>query len=67
MYVIIPLSSAADSTRAVFVAQDPDSQSIVVAHQGTDPEKFLSVLNDAKFAQVAMNTTLFTSAAGEWM
>jgi hypothetical protein len=48
----------------VFVAQDPDSQSIVVAHQGTDPEKILSIANDAKFIQVDMNSTIFPKAAG---
>ena len=52
-----------DGSYAVFVAQDTDSQAIVVAHQGTDPEKFLSLLNDAEFGQVAMNSTLFPSAA----
>lgn len=46
-----------------FIAQDPDSQTIVVAHQGTDPENLLSDLNDAEFAQVAMNSTRFPSAA----
>ncbi|PSR74465.1 hypothetical protein PHLCEN_2v9812 [Hermanssonia centrifuga] len=46
-----------------FIAQDPDSQSIIVAHQGTDPEEILSVANDVEFKQVAMNSTLFPSAA----
>lgn len=49
----------------VFVAQDPDSQTVVVAHEGTDPENLLSVTNDAEFKQVAMNSTLFPSAASE--
>ncbi|GJE84676.1 lipase family protein [Phanerochaete sordida] len=46
-----------------FVAQDPDSQTIVVAHQGTDPTNLLSDLNDVEVAQVAMNSTRFPSAA----
>lgn len=46
-----------------FVATDPDSQTVVVAHQGTDPEKLLSIANDAEFKQVVMNSTLFPSAA----
>ncbi|KAJ3532827.1 hypothetical protein NM688_g7367 [Phlebia brevispora] len=46
-----------------FVASDPDSQSIVVAHQGTDPSNILSIANDIEFKQVAMNSTLFPSAA----
>jgi hypothetical protein len=49
----------------VFIAQDPDSQSVVVAHQGTDPEELLSDANDVEIAQVAMNSTLFPSAASE--
>lgn len=47
-----------------FVATDPTTQSVVVAHQGTDPEKLLSIANDADIKQVAMNSTLFPSAAG---
>ncbi|EKM59656.1 uncharacterized protein PHACADRAFT_114705 [Phanerochaete carnosa HHB-10118-sp] len=51
------------ATPRFFIAQDPDNQSIVVAHQGTDPEELLSDLNDLEVAQVSMNTTLFPSAA----
>ena len=47
----------------VFIGQHPDSQSVIVAHEGTDPEKILSIANDAKFAQVDMNSTLFPKAA----
>ncbi|KAI0941021.1 hypothetical protein AcV7_003241 [Taiwanofungus camphoratus] len=46
-----------------FVAKDPQSQSIVVAHEGTDPTNLLSDLNDAEFAQVAINSTLFPQAS----
>lgn len=52
-------------TVAVFVASDPDSQTIVVAHQGTDPKKVLSIANDIEFAQVAANTTLFPQAGDD--
>lgn len=45
-----------------FVANDPASQSIVVAHEGTDPTQLLSDLNDIEIAQVPINTTLFPSA-----
>jgi len=45
-----------------FVANDPVSQSIVVAHEGTDPTQLLSDLNDIEIAQVAINTTLFPAA-----
>lgn len=42
-----------------FIAHDPTSQSIVVAHQGTDPSNILSVLNDVEFGLTDLNTTLF--------
>ncbi|KAI0821680.1 Alpha/Beta hydrolase protein [Trametes gibbosa] len=45
-----------------FVASDPDTQTIVVAHQGTEPHNILSIANDAEFLQVGANTTLFPKA-----
>ncbi|KIK50351.1 hypothetical protein GYMLUDRAFT_51247 [Collybiopsis luxurians FD-317 M1] len=48
-----------------FIAHDPSTNSIVVAHQGTDPNNLLSILNDAKFGLVDLNTTRFTAAAGK--
>ncbi|ESK95718.1 hypothetical protein Moror_12502 [Moniliophthora roreri MCA 2997] len=48
-----------------FVAHDPASNTIVVAHQGTEPSNFLSVLNDAQFLLVDLNTTRFTAAEGK--
>ena len=48
----------------VFIASDPDSQTIVVAHQGTDPHNILSIANDIQFAQVDANTTRFPQASG---
>jgi len=48
-----------------FVAHDPSTNTIVVAHQGTDPNNLLSILNDAKFGLVDLNTTRFTAAAGK--
>ncbi|KAK7470790.1 hypothetical protein VKT23_002208 [Stygiomarasmius scandens] len=47
-----------------FVAHDPSTDTIVVAHQGTEPENFLSVLNDLQFFLEDLNTTRFTSAEG---
>ncbi|KAJ3818995.1 alpha/beta-hydrolase [Lentinula raphanica] len=47
-----------------FIAHDPSTDTIVVAHQGTDPNNLLSILNDAKFGLVDLNTTRFTAAAG---
>ena len=50
---------------SVFVASDPDTQTIVVAHQGTDPKKILSIANDVEFLQVDANTTLFPQASDD--
>ncbi|KAJ7575605.1 alpha/beta-hydrolase [Mycena floridula] len=47
-----------------FIAHDPDTSTVVVAHQGTEPENILSVLNDAEFILTDLNTTRFTSADG---
>ncbi|KAI0334990.1 alpha/beta-hydrolase [Cubamyces sp. BRFM 1775] len=48
-----------------FIASDPDSQTIVVAHQGTDPKNILSIANDVEFAQVDANTTRFPKASSD--
>jgi len=48
-----------------FVAHDPVTQSIVVAHQGTEPENILSVLNDAEFFLTELNSTRFPSTADQ--
>ncbi|KAH7106044.1 alpha/beta-hydrolase [Auriculariales sp. MPI-PUGE-AT-0066] len=42
-----------------FVAYSEASKSVVVAHQGTDPTEFLSVLTDLKFFLEKPNATLF--------
>jgi len=47
-----------------YIAHDADDQSLVVAHAGTDPVKFLSLLNDAEFELVALNSSRFPEAAG---
>ncbi|KAJ8076086.1 hypothetical protein PM082_022071 [Marasmius tenuissimus] len=48
-----------------FVAHDPTTESIVVAHQGTDSRKTLSILNDAQLLLRDINTKRFTSAKGK--
>ncbi|CDO69250.1 hypothetical protein BN946_scf185042.g152 [Trametes cinnabarina] len=48
-----------------FVAHDVDEDTIVVAHQGTDPKNFLSDLNDLKFAQVGANKTVLPTASDD--
>ncbi|EIN06312.1 alpha/beta-hydrolase [Punctularia strigosozonata HHB-11173 SS5] len=42
-----------------FIAHDPDANQIVVAHQGTNSHSIISIANDAAFAQVPLNKTLF--------
>ncbi|KAJ6454167.1 alpha/beta-hydrolase [Mycena sanguinolenta] len=46
-----------------YIAHDSDQQQLVVAHEGTDPVKFLSILNDAKFGLVPLNSSRFPEAA----
>ena len=65
--LILAASFLLSFSRAVYVATDPQTQSVVVAHEGTDPDKLLSIANDAEFAQVAMNATLFPSAASGFL
>ncbi|KAH9851329.1 alpha/beta-hydrolase [Lenzites betulinus] len=48
-----------------FIAHDPDADTIVVAHQGTDPKNLLSDLNDIEIGQVAANTTILPTASGD--
>jgi len=45
-----------------FIAHDPTSQSIVVAHQGTETSNILSILNDATFLPTQLNSTRFPNA-----
>jgi len=47
-----------------FIALDNSTQSVVVAHQGTDPNNLLSIANDVLIDQVALNATLFPKSAG---
>ncbi|KAJ7132176.1 alpha/beta-hydrolase [Mycena epipterygia] len=48
-----------------FIAHDVDDQSIVVAHEGTDSKNILSILNDAKFGLVDLNSTRFPETEGQ--
>jgi len=45
-----------------YVAFDPTTSAVVVAHQGTDPENFYSDVNDIEFALVDVNSTNFPKA-----
>ncbi|KAJ7055695.1 alpha/beta-hydrolase [Mycena amicta] len=48
-----------------FIAHDTVEQTLVVAHEGTDPSKFASLLNDAEFALTGVDTTRIPQAAGK--
>ncbi|KAG6860003.1 hypothetical protein C0995_000646 [Termitomyces sp. Mi166 len=50
----------------VFIAHDPSTQSIVVAHEGTDPTNLLSVLNDVEIPLVSLNSSRFPNVDGDW-
>lgn len=47
----------------VLIATDPSSKAVVVAHQGTDPQNVLSLLNDAEFLPVGLDLKRFPKAA----
>ncbi|KAJ7653405.1 alpha/beta-hydrolase [Mycena rosella] len=48
-----------------FIAHDAVDQSLVVAHEGTDPDNILSILNDAELLLEDIDTTRFPQAAGK--
>jgi len=48
-----------------YVAFDPTTSAVVVAHQGTDPQNLLSDLNDVEFALVDVNSTNFPKAPSQ--
>ncbi|KAJ7867838.1 alpha/beta-hydrolase [Mycena leptocephala] len=47
-----------------YIAHDEDEQSLVIAHEGTDAQSILSLLNDAEFSLAALNVSRFPSSAG---
>ncbi|KAJ8518299.1 hypothetical protein ONZ45_g4609 [Pleurotus djamor] len=51
-------------TPLFLVAHDPSTESLVVAHQGTNPENFLSILNDVQILLVDLDETRFASVKG---
>jgi len=48
-----------------YIAHDGNDQSLVVAHEGTDPKELLSILNDAEFGLVPLNASRFPQTAGQ--
>ncbi|KAJ7458560.1 alpha/beta-hydrolase [Mycena latifolia] len=48
-----------------FIAYDPTSESLVVAHEGTDAKNILSIANDAQFGLVPLNATRFPETADQ--
>lgn len=57
----LPTASGGDGvvTQFWFVGFHPPLNSVVVAHQGTDPDKIIPLLTDGAFALVTLNSTLF--------
>ena len=55
------LLSTTDTLRAflVYVGFDPTSETVVVAHQGTDPSKIKSILVDADFVPDPLDPNIF--------
>ncbi|KAF8304995.1 alpha/beta-hydrolase [Clavulina sp. PMI_390] len=51
-----------DANPRFFVGFWPTQNTAVVVHEGTDPTKLFSVLNDVKVVQIPLNTTLFPGA-----
>ncbi|KAK7685860.1 hypothetical protein QCA50_011207 [Cerrena zonata] len=45
-----------------FIATDPSTQSVIVAHQGTDSTNIMSIANDVKFVQKGMDAKVFPKA-----
>ncbi|KAJ7747181.1 alpha/beta-hydrolase [Mycena maculata] len=56
--------SQSSESAPYYIAYDAEDQGLVVAHEGTDPDNILSLLNDAEFALENINTTLVPTAAG---
>ncbi|KAJ7722133.1 Alpha/Beta hydrolase protein [Mycena maculata] len=54
-----------DSIQDFFVGYWPSEDSIVVAHEGTDPTEFLSILTDVEFVPVPLDTTLFPGVSSD--
>ncbi|KAJ7057392.1 alpha/beta-hydrolase [Mycena amicta] len=48
-----------------YIAHSVDDDAIVVAHEGTDPKKLLSILNDAQFGLVPLNVSRFPGTEGQ--
>jgi len=48
-----------------YIAYSADDDALVVAHEGTDPQKLLSILNDAQFGLVPLNASRFPETAGQ--
>ncbi|KAI5123194.1 hypothetical protein M0805_003961 [Coniferiporia weirii] len=57
----VPTASGGDGSDVQYwyVGYDPALNTVVVAHQGTDPAKFESDLTDAKFFLTNLDSTLF--------
>ncbi|CCM02650.1 uncharacterized protein FIBRA_04754 [Fibroporia radiculosa] len=54
-----------DTIQFWFVGYDPSLSSVIVSHQGTDPEEIWSLVTDAKIVQVKLNSTLFPELSSD--
>jgi len=48
-----------DDDQFWFVGYDPTLDTVIVSHQGTDPEEILPLIEDADIAKEALNSSLF--------
>lgn len=57
----LPISSGGngDSVQYWYVGYDPSLESVIVAHQGTDPSDILPLLTDANFFLSSLDSSLF--------
>jgi len=62
---VLQTGGDAASVPLYFIAQDPSTQSVILAHEGTSPNSILSIANDAAFGLTAFNTTLFPNAPSD--
>jgi len=54
-----------DAEQFFYVGFMPSQTSVIVAHQGTDPTKLMSVLTDTDIATTSLNSTLFPGAPSD--
>ncbi|KAI0339395.1 lipase [Trametopsis cervina] len=63
----VPVASGGDGTDVQFwyVGFDPSLNTVIVAHQGTDPSSFVADLTDADFFLDSLDSTLFPGVSSD--